>query len=141
MPGGVDALRGKVDGFLKGTFAGVSVDDAGDFMIPFDDVMVWVRPVEWTEGRTIARVWSITNVGMPVDGDLTKFLVTSNTKLMIGGFRLDEGGPAVMIVHSLLGDDLDQMELVASVAAVAGAADHYAAEIKERFGGKLFTES
>ena len=140
MPGGVAALREKVDGHLKGTFTGVSVDDAGDFMIPFDNAVVWVRPVEWTDGRTIARVWAITNVGMQVNGALTKFLVTTNAKIAIGGLRLDESGPAVMIVHSLLGEDLDQMELVASVAAVAGAADHFAGEIKERFGGKLFTE-
>lgn len=137
----LEELRGRVDTYLRESFPGVSVDDEGDFMFPFESVITWVRPTHWEGGRTLVRVWAITNIGMRVDGELTRFLLTSNAKLGLGGFRLDESTPAVLLVHTLLGDYLDRAELAAAVGSVTGAADQLAREIKARFGGTLFTES
>lgn len=137
----VAALREKLDGYLRDPAMNVRVDDEGDFMVTYGRGVTWIRPVPWTEGRTLARVWSITNVGMPVDGELTKFLLTANAKIPFGGFRLDPSVPAVMLVHSLLGEYLNRNELLTAVAAVATVANQYGPEIKARFGGKLFTES
>lgn len=137
----VAALREKLDGYLRNSLANATVDDEGDFMIPYEATTTWVRPVAWTEGRTLARIWSITNVGVRVDGELTKFLLTTNASVVFGGFRLDSSVPAVILVHSLLGDYLNRMELLTAVAAVATTADHFGPEIKRRFGGRLFTES
>lgn len=137
----LDEVRGKVERFLKEAIPDVSVDEQGDFMVRLGSAVTWVGPIDWEDGRTLVRVWSVTNVGMSVDAELTKFLVTTNGRLLFGGFRLDEAVPAVMMVHCLLGEYLNRMELVTAVAAVAGTADHFAPEIKERFGGKLFTDS
>jgi hypothetical protein len=137
----VAMLREKLDGYLRHALANVSVDDEGDFMVLFGSAVTWVRPVDWTEGRTLARVWSITNIGLPVDGELTKFLLAANARLMFGGFRLDPSPPALMLVHCLLGDYLNRNELLTAVAAVATAAEHYGPEVKTRFGGRLFNES
>lgn len=135
------ALREKLDGYLRSTAVGVSVDAEGDFMVRYGSGITWVRPVDWTVGRTLVRVWSITNVGLPVDSELTRFLLTANARILFGGFRLEPAPPAVTLVHYLLGDYLNRNELLTAVAAVATTADQYGPEIKARFGGRLFNES
>lgn len=135
------ALRDKLDGYLRHTVTGVSVDAEGDFMVSFASTVTWVRPLDWTEGRTLVRVWSITNVELPVDGELTSFLMAANANIVFGGFRLDPSPPSVMLVHYLLGDYLNREEFLTALAAVSTTADHYGPEIKARFGGRLFNES
>jgi hypothetical protein len=87
-------------------------------------------------------VWSITNVGVRVDPELTRFLLTENRRLAFGGFGLDEARRSVVFAHSLIGDadSLARSELEAAVGAVATTADEYDDEIKARFGGSLFAE-
>jgi hypothetical protein len=137
----IDSVRDKLVRELKASFPDVSVDDDGDIMFRHGDVITWIRALEWEGGRTLVRVWSITNVGMRVDGDLTKLLLTTNGQLAFGGFRLDESVPAVVIEHSLLGDYVNRTELEATVAAVTGAAQEFGPRIKSSFGGQLFSES
>lgn len=140
MSADVDALRRRVDQFLGETPLRFSVDDAGDFMVPYGSTITWIRPMSWKEGRTLVRVWSITNVDMDGGAELTKFLVATNARLAFGGLHLDEDRGSVIMAHSLLGDYLNRAELKVAVAAVAGTADRFAPEIKQRFGGKLFME-
>jgi hypothetical protein len=139
--GAVEALRERVDRYLDETGLEHSVDDAGDYMIPFGTAVTWVRPMAWKEGRTLVRVWSITNVDLPITPELTRFLVTTNAQLAFGGLHLDPRRPSVIMAHSLLGDYLNRAELQVAIAGVAGTADRFAPEIKQRFGGKLFTEA
>jgi hypothetical protein len=133
-------LRGRLDGYLRQSLADVGVDEEGDFLVRYESAVTWIRPLEWTEGRTLARVWSITNVGMRVDGELTKFLLTANARILLGGFRLQPSVPATALVHYLLGDYLNRNELLAALNAVATTAHRYGPEIKARFGGTLFDE-
>ena len=137
----VDVLRERVERYLRETTLQWSVDDTGDFMIPYRSVITWIRPMPWTEERTLVRVWSITNVDMRADAELTRFLVTTNAKLAFGGFHLDENRPSVIMANALLGEYLNRAELQVAVAAVTGTADKFAPEIKQRFGGKLFIET
>lgn len=137
----VEALREKVDRYLREDLGSAAVDEAGDFMIRYEDTVTWIRPTAWTEGRTLVRVWSITNVDMPVTAELAEFLVVTNAKLAFGGFRLNEHRPAVVMGYSLLGDYLNRAELQVAVGAVTGTAQQFAGEIKQRFGGKLFVEA
>lgn len=139
-PPAVADLREKLDGYLRQSLRGVGVDGAGDFMVRYESAVVWIRPLAWTEGRTLARVWSVTNVGMRADGELARFLLRANARLVFGGFRLEPSVPATLLVHVLLGDYLNGRELLTAVAAVATEADRYGPEIKARFGGRLFDE-
>lgn len=133
-------LGERIGRHLRGSFTGVSIDDGGDFAVPFESVITWVRPARWTDGRTVARLWSITNVDVPDDGKLTRFLLTSNADIVFGGFRLDRSVPAVLLVHYLLGEYLNREELVTAVAAVSTQANLYAPKIRARFGGHFFGE-
>jgi type III secretion system-like peptide-binding chaperone len=136
----VERLRAKLEGCLRQSLTNVGVDESGDFMVRYESAIVWIRPEAWTEGRTLARVWSITNVAMRLDGELARFLLAANARIVFGGFRLEPSPPATVLVHVLLGDYLNRNELLTAVASVATEADRYGPEIKARFGGRLFDE-
>lgn len=140
-PEALERLRRKVETYLKESVSSVSADDEGDFMVHGGPVVAWVRVHISEQGRGLVRVFSVTNVGVRVDGELTRYLLETNARLPFGGFRLDEHGLAVIIVHSLLGEYLNRNELHAAILTVTGAAGQFAPEIRARFGGTLFTES
>ena len=116
------------------------VDRDGDFVVTRGNSVTFVRPLEH-EARTLVRIWAITNVDLPLSEDLTRFLLSENAAVGVGGFEADESGK-VAFSHTLLGgqDMLQRHELEAALAGVASAADRYNDEIKVRFGGKLFGE-
>lgn len=136
----VALLRHTLERYLEESPLVFSVDADGDFAVPRGSAVTWIRPVEWTDGQTIVRIWSITNIGMRVDGELTRFLAVESGKLAFGGFSLDEARPAVHLGHTLLGDFLSRRELEEAVEAVASTADVYDEVIVERFGGQRFAE-
>ena len=137
----VAALRQKVDRYLRELFGSCDIDADGDFVIRAGSAVVWIRPIERPTDGVVVRIWSITNVGVRVDDELTKFIATENAKLLFGVLYLDESRPAVILSHSLLGEFLNRKELEVGVVAVAEAADDYGDRIKSRFGGVPFGES
>jgi hypothetical protein len=136
----VATLRTTLEKHLNEAFGGYQVDQDGDFVVRHGSSVTYVRPMEWAADQTIVRIQSIINVGMRVDAELTKFLATENGKLVFGAFALNEEKPAIAFGHTLLGDFLQRKELEMAIAAVATTAEEYDDQIKERFGGKLFTE-
>jgi hypothetical protein len=139
----VATLRQTLQDHLTEIFGSYQVDKDGDFVVqhPGISAITFVRPMDWMDEQTIVRVFSITNVGMKVDEELSKFLATENAKLVFGAFFLDEDKPAVGYGHTLLGDFLQRKELEVALTAVVATAEKYDDEIKERFGGQLFMES
>lgn len=136
----VAVLRETLERYLEESSSDYSTDADGDFVVRHGSATIWIRPVEWGDGQTIVRIWSITNVGMHVDGALTRFLATQGGNFLFGGFRLDESRRAVLLGHTLLGDFLSRRELEEALAAVSETADAYDDLIKARFGGRLFSE-
>jgi hypothetical protein len=137
----LDDQRALLELGLRDVFPQVGVDEEGDFRIPHPGGPIWVRLVPWTEGRTLARVWSITNLGVQLEGELSRFLLTSNARILLSGFRLDASAGAVMLVHYLLGSPVNLHELRTAVAYIGADTGRYGPEIKARFGGTLFAES
>lgn len=138
-PAEVAELRGRVARFLGDQFGSAPTDDVGDFMVAIGEAVVWIR-AEAQAGRTIVRVWAITNVEMRADAELGRFMLEANARLPFGGLRLDQSRPAVVFADALLGDYLNRPELSVTVAAAAATMVEYAPRIKQRFGGRLFTE-
>ena len=136
----VGVLRETVGRYLRESFGSYDVDGDGDFAIRRGSTMTWVRPLAWADGQTIVRIWSITNVDVGVDGELTRFLATESGRFVFGGFQLDEERRAVLFGHTLLGDFLSRKELADAVEAVASTADHYDGVIQARFGGRTFSQ-
>jgi hypothetical protein len=138
-----DALRTRIGAYLRDAGLDPTLDEQGDHWVRSltGFSIVYARGTPWEGDHTLVRVWSVTNVDVRVDAELTGYLVTANARWPMGGFHLDEAGPAVIVTHTLLGDHLNRHELEAAVAAVAGAADQFGEEIRDRFGGSLFSES
>lgn len=136
----LESLRKKVGSYLRDNVPGVSVDEEGDYTFRYEYIVIRIRPAAWTEGRTLVKVWSLTNLGVRVDAELTKFLVTRHVLSLFGGFRLDERTPAVIVGYTLLGDDLSEAELMNAISGVMGTAHKHAREIERRFGGNLLFE-
>lgn len=135
---GAENLRRQLDQQLGEIGIPYGIDQAGDFAVSYGDATTYLRPRDQS-GRTVVRIWAITNVDVDLTDELTRFLVTENAKLAFGGFEVDRSGK-VAFSHTLLGDFLQRAELEVALGAVATTADQYAKEIKSRFGGKLFGE-
>ncbi len=136
------ALRRTLEHHLEASFGGVERDADDDFVIRHGSAQTFVKPLEMPGGHTAVRVWSITNVDVRVEPDLTRFVLTENRRFAFGGFGVDEGRRSVVFGHSLVadGDSLQRSELEAAIGAVATTASDYDDLIKARFGGSLFAE-
>jgi hypothetical protein len=136
----IAALKSKVERYLEELFGGFQLDAEGDFVVGSGSAVVWIRPFELDDDRTAVRVWSITNVGVRDDDELTRFIAVENGRLLFGRLQLDEDAPTVGFGHTLLGEFLNRKELETVIGAVGASADHYDGVIKARFGGRTFGE-
>jgi hypothetical protein len=133
----LEVLRESLEADLRELLGTVKTDADGDFVVRAGSAAVWVRPVDWVDGQTLVRVWSYTNVDVPIDGGLAEFLAEENGKLPFCRFELHQDTRTVALSHTLLGDFLNRAELEEAVGAVAVTADMYDDRIRERFGGRL----
>lgn len=132
-------LRARVQDHLQQHFGTAPTDASGDFAVDLGPAVVWIR-LEVDDGRALVRVWAITNVGMRLGDDLARHLLETNARLPFGGLCLDESQPAVVFADDLLGDYLTGAELALAVVTAAGATAEAGPAIKDRFGGRLFSE-
>jgi hypothetical protein len=135
----VATAKARVEAVLANMFGQVQNHPDGGYAVDAGSVRVFVavRPVDEI---VLVRVFSITNVDVPVDGDLPAFLLGLNFSMAIGRFSIDTGSRAVWFDHVLGADELDDGTLSRTVAAVAQTADKYDDEVKARFGGRTFRE-
>jgi hypothetical protein len=140
-PEQVVALRDKIESKLQTMFERYFVDVHGNYVLGLDSARVFIVPT-WLESEmTVARVFAITNLDVPVTAELTKYLLAKNLDFVIGSFALDADNGAVWFNHNVLGDHVSPEELEATLAAVAQTANQFDDEIKDRFGGRLYVET
>ncbi|HJR46235.1 MAG TPA: YbjN domain-containing protein [Actinomycetota bacterium] len=140
-PQGVARLRDMIEATLVEMGGGYAVDSNGSYVLGLESARVFVVPAWLEDETTVARVFAVTNLGVPVTAELTSYLLAKNLEFVFGGFALDVDEGAVWFNHNLLGEHMTPAELEATVGAVASTADQYDDEIKSRFGGRLYIES
>ena len=140
-PEPVLALREKIEAKLETMFEQYFADQHGNYVLGLESARVFIVPTWLESGMTVARVFAITNLDVPVTADLTRFLLAKNLDFVIGSFALDADKGAVWFNHNVLGDHVSPEELEATLAAVAQTANQFDDEIKERFGGRLYVET
>jgi type III secretion system-like peptide-binding chaperone len=113
----------------------------GSYVIGYQSARVFVVPAWLQGGATVIRIFSITNLDVPVSGELATFLMTKNLDFVAGAFALDAAAGAVWFNHNLLGEYVMPEELQAAIVMVAETADEYDDQIKAQFGGRLYIES
>ena len=140
-PASVGELRELIEAKLRDILEGYGVDPQGSYVFGLESARVFVVPAWLPDERTVVRVFAITNLDVPVTGQLTAYLLEKNLDFVLGSFGLDADQGAVWFNHNLLGKFLAPDELEATLAAVAQTANELDDEIKTRFGGRLFSEA
>jgi hypothetical protein len=142
-PAAVTELREKIETTLVETVGGYGVDERNNYLVGLESARAFVVPT-WTgddEVHTVARVFAITNLDVPVTAELTSWLLAKNLEFVFGAFALDVNAGAIWFNHNLMGKRLDPEEFAAALHAVVTTADRFDDEIKERFGGRLYIET
>jgi|GEM_PF-1055320 len=136
----VGELRAHVGDLLRAMLGGYQVDAFGNMTFTHEGARVFVTVGPGPLGPQVG-VFSITNVDVPLTGELASFLLTSNHRLAFGAFSYDAENAAVWLRHSLLGGTLDGPELRGAVLAIAQTAARVDDVIRERHGGRRFVDA
>jgi hypothetical protein len=131
--------KARVEAVLGAMFPDVTALPDGGYAVDTGSVRVFVQ-VRLVDGAVLVRVFAITNLDVPLDGDLPRFLLALNYTLALGRFSVDAERRSVWFDHVLTADDLDDGTLSRTIGAVAATADTYDDQVKERFGGRTFRE-
>lgn len=136
MANDVQALRSKVEDYLRQRQLSYEVKPNGSLWIRQGSTIVVVNPSEWGE-RTLVKLAAPVALNITkITPELTRFLVEKNFELLFGKFSLDTNGNAIWYEHVLLGSSLDAEELFVAVAAVALTADQHDEEVAKMAQGK-----
>jgi len=140
-PPAVIAARELIEQTLEKLGASYVADERHNYVLGVESARAFVVPA-WIEGGpTVIRIFAITNLDVPVTGDLARYLLAKNLEFVLGAFALDVDKGAIWFNHNLLGEFAAPDELEAALMAVANTADGLDDEIKGRFGGRLYTET
>ena len=115
------------------------VETVGDhFMVRHGSTGCQVHVEEWDQGQTLVVLSAPVLMDVKLTPDLFQALAQRTDKYWVGSLVLEEAQPGVghiFFKHILLGDTLDEEELLWSLSAVARTADDLDDEWRPRFGG------
>lgn len=134
----VAAAKARVEQVLASMFEKVEALPEDAYAVDMGSVRVFVG-IRTVSDAVMVRVFSLTNVDVPVDGDLPRHLLALNFGIPLGRFSLDVANRTVWFDHMIGADELDDA-LARTLANVAATADKFDDEIKSRFGGRTFRE-
>ena len=130
----------KIRDFACSLFGEVNVTPLdGVLVLREGSTVVYLRVFPIGVEKTGVEVFSYVAVDVAATGELMRFLLTYNLKLMMGGFGLllaENGTATVLLTQTMLGETLSEEELYAGVSAIAGVADRLDDVIVEKFGGR-----
>ena len=137
-------VRDKVQRILTRNHNNVRVDEDGDFMIRHNSANVWVEIQDGfgDEGVIVAiRCPMINKVSLTPE--LLRWVALEGHKFRIGTVCAYEdkdtpGTGSLFFEHNIIGDDIDESEVMGSVYPVAITGDQLDTELHSRFGGEMF---
>jgi hypothetical protein len=143
MPGDLTAVRGKIQQYLTQNFNNVTIDKDGDYSLRHGSSRIFVRA--WTKEDVD---WTVVNLEVPLLFEVKEtpavfeYIALHADDYIFGHLnaRRADSGVMVYLSHSLLGDYLDEAELVQATGAMISVADNLDDELKLQFGGKRFHE-
>lgn len=136
----VTAVREKVQHILT-KHGRVELDGDGDFSIQHQSARVFVRVVDWGDDQTIISAWTIAVIGATDSPELHEYIAYAADDYIFGhlGLSKQENGTAnILFSHRLLGDTLDEDELMHAVIALVTTTNSIDEELAGRFGGRTF---
>lgn len=136
----VDIVRQKVQHFLT-KHARVELDRDGDFSVRFGSARVFIRVWDWGDGDTVLSLWAPVVMGATRSPELYEHIATNADSYVFGHLGLearDDGTVDISLSHRILGDFLDEPELMHAVTALVQTADKLDDDLAARFGGRTF---
>ena len=136
-------VQSKVQKILSNEFNHVEIDKDGDFTFRHESARVFVRV--WTpadDGPVYITVTCPLLFNVKPTPELFKYIALHADDYVFGHLSASETEDGIMVTlaHSLLGDYLDQDELVRGCAGVLFSGNEIDDDLKARFGGTLFHE-
>lgn len=132
----------KIQRMLANRFGSVKIDKDGDFVVKNESAFTFVSAIQWNDDQTIVQIRCPMLVDVPITAELTHWIAVEGQRFLFGRTYLNpnEDGKAgwVYFQHNLLGDDLDEPELMEALDAVALTSNKLDNELKTKFGGELF---
>lgn len=139
----VEEVHAKVQRLLQANLERIEIDKDNDFVIRYESVIAFVGVKEgFGSFDTFVRVFSPLVLDVPLTDELYRWVATEGQSYSIGGSWIrpaDDGRTgAVYFGYGIVGDDLDESELMAAIYAVTFSSNDLDNLIKDRFGGRLF---
>jgi type III secretion system-like peptide-binding chaperone len=143
MPGDVASVRAKVQQYLTQNFNNITIDKDSNFSLRNGSVRMFVN--SWT--RDTAD-WTAVSLEIPLlfevkeTPQVFEHIALHADDYVFGHLNVvrNDNGLRIYLSHTLLGDYLDEPELVRAVSVMLGVADQIDDELKAQFGGTRFYE-
>lgn len=136
----VESVRQQVGEWLTSTFNGVTTPEGFDFLVPSIGSTAAFVDILTSGEHVIVSVSAPVLLDVAVNGELLHYIGSRAGDFIFGHLCLvGEGRQQTLIFrHSILGDDLDQSELLVTLSVIASTADELDNDLQLRFGGRLF---
>lgn len=140
----VDDIKAKVQRILT-SHGTIRIDKDGDFVLQQDSAVLFIRVEEgFGDAETIVSM----NVPLILEVQLTPALyewaAVEGQHFRIGGVNVNkrDGNKSgdIWFHYSLVGDDIDESELMTAVFALLFTCDDLDNDLQKRFGGRLFVD-
>lgn len=142
MSNSLDALRSKVQNILTQNFS-VGLDKDGAFTLEYESAKAWVKCWEQEEtGRVFVRVEAPLLWGVKPTPELFKHIALHSDDFVFGHLWCLEqpDGILILFTHTLLGEYLDDEELMGAVITVVTAGNDLDDDLQGMFGGKRYAD-
>jgi len=147
----VDEVMLKVQRILTGALK-LSVTLRDDhFLVGFSDASttVMIRVLGWNQddagnGETAVVLSAPILIDAPASSELFEWVARNGGSRLFGHVEVSDGNADGLVhltmSHTLLGDYIDSKELEHGLYSVLSSADEWDDELKEKFGGRRFSE-
>ena len=141
----VDQVRTKVQRILTDNFGKVEIDRDNDFVVRKDSAVTFIRIREgFGDDGAIIEVKCPLLMEVTLTKELFQWVATEGQRYKLGSVYVnpDDNGKTgwVYFRYAIIGQDLDESELMTAVGVVLVTSDELDNELQEKFGGELFGE-
>jgi hypothetical protein len=130
----------RVKRFLDERFGGFDHDPAWGYHGGFGSARVFIDVLPVLEESTAVRVSSPVLSDIDLTDDLAHELLRLTAEQPFGRYSYAPGRREAWFEHTILGDDLDRIELESAIDVVAESADGNDDALAQRFGGRRYAD-
>ena len=132
----VDQLRIVIEEILADKFGTFQLDDDGDYYVDRGRVRVYITPIDWGDGDTLLKIWTVAAHDVDNSKKLMAYLNDLNRRSVFGVFYYQQG--MVYLSQTLIGNALDPEELLWTLKGIAKMTKQMDKLMARGFGGASY---